>query len=184
MDDELAQKAYSEKTQQCIPSAMQVLARLPALKIRRDAMMHNRQQERHAPASTRFEQYPFITHRMPSMSTQIAEIMQSVSVKERKVRRLEARNKALRRENKRLLRKLTRSLQGPHAIQIPSPKELELGTCDQKNFDAECSHGSMASDSPSGAEFDGGVVVSMHQKAKDYNKGADTTSGDENMGVD
>ncbi|KAH7931641.1 hypothetical protein HPB51_029770 [Rhipicephalus microplus] len=181
MDDELAPKADSEGTQQVVPSAMQVLARLPALKIRRDAMMHNMHQERHALASTRLEQYPFIMHRMPSMSTLIAEIMQSVSVEERKVRRLEARNKALRRENKRLLRKLTRSLQGPRAIQIPSDL---LQTCHQKNLDAECSHGSMASDSPSGAEFDGGVAVSMHQKAKDYNKGADTTSGDESMGVD
>ncbi|KAL3177230.1 hypothetical protein MRX96_009919 [Rhipicephalus microplus] len=177
MDDKLAQKADSEGTQQVVPSAMQVLARLPALKIRRDAMMHNMQQERHAPASTRFEQYPFIMHRMPSTSTLIAEIMQSVSVEERQVRRLEARNKALRRENKRHLRKLQRQ----RAIQIPSDL---LQTCYHKNLYAECGHESMASDSPSGAEFDGGVVVSMHQKAKDYNMGADTTSGDESMGVD
>ncbi|KAL3177239.1 hypothetical protein MRX96_009928 [Rhipicephalus microplus] len=181
MDDELAPKADGEGTQQVVPSAMQVLARLSELKIRHEAMMHNMHQARRALASKSLEQYPFIMHTMRSTSVLVGEIKQSVSVVERQVRHLEASNKVLRRENTRLLRKLTRSKEGLRDIQIPSGL---LQTCYQNHLDAECSPETMASDSPSGTEFGGGIAVSMHHKAKDYREGEDTTSGDKSMGVD
>ncbi|KAL3177243.1 hypothetical protein MRX96_009931 [Rhipicephalus microplus] len=99
MDDELAPKVDSEGTQQAVPSAMRVLARLPALKIMRDAMMQHMRQARCALALKSLEQYPFIMHAMRSTSMLIGELKQSVSVAESHVGHLEASNKALRREN-------------------------------------------------------------------------------------
>ncbi|KAL3177234.1 hypothetical protein MRX96_009923 [Rhipicephalus microplus] len=181
MDDDLVHRADSEVTQHVVPTAMQVLARLPALKIRCHAMMHNMHQARRALASKSLEQYPFIMHTMRSTSMLVDEIKQSVSVVERHVRHLESSNKALRRENTRLLRKLTRSKQGLRDIQIPSGL---LQSCYRNHLDTECSPETMASDSPPGTKFGGGIAVSMHHKAKDYREGEDTTSGDKSMGVD
>ncbi|KAL3177226.1 hypothetical protein MRX96_009915 [Rhipicephalus microplus] len=108
---------------------MEVLARLPALKILRDVMTHSNHQATRVLASTSLEQYTFIMHTMRS----------------------------------------TTMLIGVHQ------------TCHQNNFGADSSPESLASNSPSGTKFDGGIAVSMHQKVKDYSKGDDTTSGDESM---
>ncbi|KAL1445151.1 hypothetical protein MTO96_045168 [Rhipicephalus appendiculatus] len=161
---------------------MEALAHLPALKIKWMVMMHNMHHARRAIASRNLEEYFSIRQTMRSTSMLISQITQSVSVVEREVQRLEARNRALRRDNARLLRKLSRLRREPLTIQIP-PGGLPP-TCYEDSMGADSCTGSIDSGFPSGTDIEGGVVATMHRKAEDNSTADDTPGGDESMETD